>query len=578
MPNQLNTLFNILVLVIQWQSRQDDGTKQEAWNALLLITSDLSHIQCRTKRAPTNNDTKCKRASITPTAVKSPFGSLPAELISLILDQITDQKTLHSLSLANRRWNRFIKPRLYINPYVTSPKSIESFVNSLDDTNRFGVRKIEFGPSQRGCLSSADIEKDHFEFIPFVHSGLFRVLIYDRDTEKVTENIVHPIFYQLSKLVPNCDTFEEYGYHKEVPGETTTRKEMVFNRSFSLTRIPSSSMNLTLLLRACHQWHKEFPEWNGLKASIPNCISTCTLLLEWLQGTYHPIWHRIGSAPARDVKPLINSLVRNLLGHVYTTLLLQVRFVTSNSQRLLDSYCLMYYRVLSFAQTLDLIGLADAMGCSISDESSNRISENLLMERNSRVSESESFFAEVLPETKISITPKSVRSSIESIGLSTNQDTARSIYECLILIFHLRIPANLYSSKTTPHVPIEVLKDILVTFPPSSINAETIELITWLLEHKLDPTELTTPLLESWFRWFKEIILWHDASREMDPVKELLRKSMAKIDHLRTVQVFFIHVASIRSCFYGIRIINVKVYYKETPVFLKFRITTMNFM
>jgi hypothetical protein len=561
MTNKLNTLFNVFVLVLQWESKQISGTRTETWNALLHTTSTLSRIKNNTK--PVILKPNAKRIDVIPDAKKSRLESLPAELLMMIMEHITDQKTLYQLSQVNRRWYRYIKHKLFVNPYLTSPKSILGFVNGLDETTRLNVERIEFGPTRFGCLLDPLVTKDQFEFIPYVHSGLFRLLIHDRDTSNTTDHLVHPLFYQLAQLVPNCTGFDEFGYHKETMGEPV-RKDVVENRTFYTSRIPSSSLNLTFLLRACQKWFNDFPEWDGLKESIPDAMSTCILLLEWLQGTYHPIWHRVGSDSARVIKPLVNSLVRNFLGYVYSTLLLQVRFITSNSQRLLDCYCLIYYRVLSIAQNLDIHGLAEAMGCpKLGERNEVSTSEFLLLEQHARDLE---LNPPVDPPT-----PKSVRSSIESIGLSNNQDAARSIYECLVLIFHFRIPANLHSSKTFPRVPIELLKEILITFPPSSINAETIELISFLLQHNLDMEDPTTPLLLSWFKWLKEIVLWHEASREMDPVKDLLRKSMAKIDELRTVQVFLVDVASIRSCLYGI------IYYNETPVFLKFRITTINF-
>jgi hypothetical protein len=538
MPSPLNTLFNVLILVLQWQSKRPDGTKRETWNALLQVTNELSLIKERKKRYQPSME-KFNIVSRIPNAPKSKFESLPAELITMILHQITDQNSLYKLSLLNRRWNRLLKLRLFVNPYLTSPYSIQSFMKSLNDVNGKQVAKLEFGPTSTGCLSDPDIVKDHFHFIPFVHSGLFRLLIHDREHINTTEHLVHPLFYSLAEKLPNCSTFEEFGYHKETINPKEEQKfYTVPGRSFKITRIPSSSMNLTFLLRACQKWIKESPEWDGLKACPTECLATCTLLLTWLQGEYHPIWHRVGGDAVRHVKPLINSLVRSFLAHIYSTLLLQVRFITGNSQRLLDCYCLIYYRVLSIAQGLDVMGLAEAMGCPKPNESNIvTTSQFLLHQQQEMLSEAERSLSEVLLEAKDSLTPRSSQSSVASVALTTNQDAARNVYECLILIFHFRIPANLHSSKTFPRVPAELLKEILITFPPSTINAETVELITRLLQHPLDPQDPTTPLLETWYEWLRELVQWHDASKEMEPVKELLRKSMSKIDQLRAIQV-----------------------------------------
>jgi hypothetical protein len=553
MPSPLNTLFNVLILVLQWQSKRPDGTKKETWNALLQVTNQLSLVKEGKRKQQTPIDRE-NRISRIPNAPKSSFESLPAELIHIILNHIEDQTSLYKLTMLNRRWNRLLRLRLFVNPYLTSPHSIERFMKSLNHENAEQVLKIDFGPTSTGCLTDPDIVKDHFQFIPFVHSGLFRLLIHDRDHSNTTDHLVHPLFYKLAATLPNCSTFEEYGYHKETINPKEEQKSYAApGRNFRITRIPSSSMNLTFLLRACQKWIKESSEWDGLKSSPTECLSSCTLLLTWLQGEYHPIWHRVGGDAVRHVKPLINSLVRSFLAHIYSTLLLQVRFITANSQRLLDCYCLIYYKVLSIAQSLDVIGLAEAMGCPPPNQTNVvTTSQFLLHQQQELISEAERSLSEILLDAKETLTPRTSQSSVASTALTTNQDAARNVYECLILIFHFRIPANLHSSKMYPRVPAELLKEILITFPPSTVNGETVELITRLLQHPLDPQDPTTPLLESWYDWLRELVQWHDASKEMEPVKELLRKSMSKIDQLRAIQVTWFNVAPIWSCVYGL--------------------------
>jgi hypothetical protein len=93
------------------------------------------------------------------------------------------------------------------------------------------------------------------------------------------------------------------------------------------------------------------------------------------------------------------------------------------------------------------------------------------------------------------------------------------------------------------------LREGLMSFQPGTLNSETAELIEQLMEAKCDVDEklkcgddldmdefLETVELSKCIKWMKEVVRWQRAGRQLDPVKELLRKSMGRIDSLRAIQ------------------------------------------
>lgn len=593
--SRIRKLFNVSLLVLQNQSKTDEGTSKEIWSLLLMVTLKLAKV--RTPINPSKYFTlPPSKARIDPIP-QSPkrqddckFDLLPTELMLLVVEHIDSQETLFKLSLVNKRCNSLISPLLMAKPYLTSPKSISSFLSSISNGMGQHITQVTFGPSMVGSLAAREKPRTDFEFIPYVHSGLFRLLIQERQSPIFTDNLVHPVFYEIAKCLPNCKSVEEHGNHRENlttdsqnpqldifrrPRQIRTVRNSA-NREIEISKIPSSSATLLFLMRACQKWYKDFPEWNGIKDSVSDCLSACILLLDLYQGNFHPIWHQLGSDVVRATKPMITRQARHFLSHIYSTLLLQVRFVTSNSQRLLDCYCLIYYRVLSLAQNLDVQALASAMGCPATVDSRDDVavseSRMVMLQEAQRHMENESFLSltDYLPpndivevvsnETLNSTSTASPQNPYFPSNMSleapqgSNMKSARMIYEALIVIFHFRIPANLHSSQSYPPVPVDLLRDILITFPPSTINSETVELISKLVNVKLDPIEASTPVLKEWLNWLNEIIRWHDASKEMEPVKDLLRKSMVKIDELRGLQVLPINVATIWNSLYGLKI------------------------
>ncbi|KAJ3275778.1 hypothetical protein HDV01_007245 [Terramyces sp. JEL0728] len=500
--HHINKLFTVLILVLDYQQNSEEGTDTKTWNTLFLVCDSLQKIKNQTKKQPNPIAVK---TTIDISYAKSPKNSilsLPNEILLAIADHVQLQETVAELSMTNKRMYHLLRHKLYKHPILTSPASINNFIYQLERNSSLAdVTGISFGPSTVGSLSKPDLKTDKTENIPFVHSGLFRYFIYKELDEN--NEIVDLLLYRLMSLLPNIQLYE-LAINKENAPALDYHSHFIHQRK-DVRRIPSSSFTLTALHQAFKKWKTEFKEWNGLKDDINECLETSQLLLDWFQGDFHPIWHQLGSDVVRSVKTVVLNQCRSLLNQVNTILLLQVRFITGNSQRLLDCYCLIYYRMLSIAQQLDIEALVNIL--------------------------------------KAEETPR-----CSSVELATaNKQVAKSIYEALMVIFHLQLPQS--------EIPVQLLRDIMVSFPPSAINGESIEFITHLLKVQLEDDE-NRDCLQLWLTWLNEIVKWYESSKEMDPVKDLLRKSMGKIDLLRGIQRRYAHLSAIHAIVHLSHILN----------------------
>ncbi|KAJ3117811.1 hypothetical protein HK100_000744 [Physocladia obscura] len=242
--------------------------------------------------------------------------------------------------------------------------------------------------------------------------------------------------------------------------------------------------------------------------------------------------------------------------------------ITVSSQRLLDSYCMMYYRTLAHANALNLTIVLKvlqiaARELSISSQQpsltsiptapatklSHRILQaiQLMFHRN--------LFN--LPRQSVS---RSTTSSINNVGNENGeQNTATGIP-------HTNVPAETFEDSLggllSSHT---ALREGLMSFAPGSMNSETAEFIEELLnfgscvdenpgkifsgnsssngidgksiQHEADAMhdEENFEIFKC-MGWMREVIKWQRAGRQMEPVKDLLRRSMGRIDRLRGVQ------------------------------------------
>jgi hypothetical protein len=547
----LTISFSVLILVIQWELNTRGDAHPSTWEAFFLFAKQLSSVRYG-KEHYVNTSWETIRNKITIPCVKQKnlnfpastdrigLATLPTELIQRVLEYLDPNDcALYSLSVANKRLNFILDSILYPRPYLTSPASIYRYLRTIVDSNCIRAsNSLTFGPSLSVGLTDRS-KGSSIPHIPYVHSGLFTLLIQDRDCVFSAKNLVHPIFYQFGAIVPSWETIEEFVHHKEpflLPGRR--RPFFIGNSKVLVSKVASNSATLHNLFKICQKWHQNFIEWKTI-TSAP-AFDTCILLLELFQGDFHPIWRYVGSEGVRRIKRAVMHKVRDVLTHVYSALLLQVRFVTSNSQRLLDSYCLLYYRVLALAQDLEIDDLVQAMG--FTETADPALDENeiaqIIQQQHQRETQNTLDDSPTVPNLSHFSLPRS-----EPCELTDVQLRARMIYDALIALYRTRLPPSMLCNDIYPKVPFQLLRAIITNFPPSLMNGETLEFLTLIVDVNMN-MQADVQLIYPWIMWFKEIIIWHECSREMEPVKDLLRKSMEKIDTLRTIQVGFINYSA----------------------------------
>ncbi|KAJ3294709.1 hypothetical protein HDU79_010555 [Rhizoclosmatium sp. JEL0117] len=310
-------------------------------------------------------------------------------------------------------------------------------------------------------------------------------------------------------------------------------------------------------------------------------VDSLLLFLGLLESFEKPVWQLglLSEESFKEIKKCVFDKLRGILNAISTSILIEVQYVTVSSQKLLDSYCMLYYRALAHANAMNLGVVLDILQLSFNSSLCKSAQHN------------------------------KIRNASREFTASSKQDPdsptyhrpatkpAHKILQALTLMFHrnlfnfprnntpdgvaLDIPPTTTIHPdippTTPLNPTEQsnqqqqdfdtlgglltsrtsLREGLMSFVPGSMNSETAEFIQEILADTSDlETQLTTTSLQDQsgsntngardfeealevakcVRWMKEVVRWQRAGRQMEPVKDLLRKSMARIDRLRGVQ------------------------------------------
>jgi len=103
--------------------------------------------------------------------------------------------------------------------------------------------------------------------------------------------------------------------------------------------------------------------------------------------------------------------------------------------------------------------------------------------------------------------------------------------------WHFDDTSSIVSIEVQGPTPAQQLRDTLSSFPPTAINPELAEFLECFHNLDVDPEESDFLEMSKWIGWLREIFRWQKVSRQMEPVKDLLRKSMLKIDAFRSIQV-----------------------------------------
>ncbi|KAL2916028.1 hypothetical protein HK105_204452 [Polyrhizophydium stewartii] len=544
------------------------------------------------------------------------------------------------------------------------------------------VRTIAFEPCVYGSLDTAAVEP-HIHGIDNVraaHSSIFRYLVHSREPagspsdalrqnnqpnirlEPLSSIVARPpvpdaIFLLLVVLCPKLEEMEDRGaaLSAERAKYELAMQQQRTRVSGTWQRITPSSMALTMLVRACRRWVSGVPEWRGFELDQSRAFVTTALMLESLEGEFPAVWDGVGARTVRCLRPLLHARCRAALSAISTALLLQVQFLTSCSQRLLDCYCLIYYSALALARSLNVsrliatkegkglgayervhlgVPLAGGAGPSsvvvaspaqIDDEDDSDAhggeyasdgedglaqAEPLLPDSSDgeagpaasadSPSEAESSSDGSVPSDASDLSTRHIRrragkrpaASVDEAAeqqqpSQLNMQAAAQIFDAILILFRRRLssppptfagtadqnepaasatgsaasdPAadspgsastgsastgsastgsastGSAASSAAQAVTAATLRDSILSFPPTAVNTETVELIQHIADTPFNESEPSGAEIKRWLRWLREIGRWHVASRQMEPVKDLLRQSMHKIDQLRGMQ------------------------------------------
>ncbi|KAI8900749.1 hypothetical protein BC833DRAFT_233130 [Globomyces pollinis-pini] len=178
--SRIRKLFSVLVLVIEWESKQLTGTSKNTWNTLFLVSHLICHLKLKSLECSLQSPLEIikepanlqKPQTVSINGSKdSALDNLPNELKLMILEHLESQETLSNMALVNKNWNVLCNQLLYQCPQLTSINSIYKFVQNVNDNQYFrkSISAIRFLPTSVGTLSGRPYAKHGS--IPYTHSG-----------------------------------------------------------------------------------------------------------------------------------------------------------------------------------------------------------------------------------------------------------------------------------------------------------------------------------------------------------------------------------------------------------------------
>ncbi|KAJ3412313.1 hypothetical protein HDV05_000971 [Chytridiales sp. JEL 0842] len=306
------------------------------------------------------------------------------------------------------------------------------------------------------------------------------------------------------------------------------------------------------------------------KISQDRFVGVCTLLLDIFDRRDSEIWGGVQGETIFRAERLTAEKCRKSLSVFSAAVLIEVQYITACSQRLLNSYCMIYYSALALANSLNLtLVLKILRGASQRAQGENSKNRNtnsghiipsdpacqilqalqLIFHQNLTTPVATAQPAQERPNPpaapshnrngEVPIVEggqafENTDSASESVTTTSSSSSAATDFL-----------GGLLESRTT-------LRESLMSFQPGTLNSETAELISQIIDHpsadivdekiKEDQGEMSMDEflenveLSKCFKWLREVVRWQKAGRQLEPVKELLRKTMGRIDYLRGVQ------------------------------------------
>jgi hypothetical protein len=250
-------------------------------------------------------------------------------------------------------------------------------------------------------------------------------------------------------------------------------------------------------------------------------METCIFLLECLESELRPLWHHLGSDMFYSCKRAIVKICKTCLSNISVGLLLEVRFVTGSAQRILDSFCLIYYAALGLSQTLDLDELMACLNnASLWDdieEVNTQKRGHIYSIENQDYDWMDNYNSNMFTESNDGLVSKSIISensiiTTDPLYTSSKADfktAAMKIYEGIAILFNLPLPPLSYDQNQVPDFMIEQLNNLSLVFPPPGINNETMELLNAMGFSVCIWKNNSNVHLCNWFSWFRITIRWH---------------------------------------------------------------------
>ncbi|KND04845.1 uncharacterized protein SPPG_00545 [Spizellomyces punctatus DAOM BR117] len=458
------------------------------WAALLGIAERLALVkQGESWKSSIPRNSNCdslrqdkhsgKQSGVVPPSKSPRSPVLPPELLPHIFKFLPEQSDIHTCALVCRLWHRCAIPILYRTPNLLSVESTRCFLSLINQgANRTLWPYAEFVRRIHFPLPiNGSLRGDNnngCEMLRTAYTSLFRLVVLDR--ERSEGAAAHQLFFDLSARCSNLEAIEE---------------SFGMNNSAGLL----TQTVLQNLLRSCRN-----VATLTYQVGIPPAQLTgaCTLLLEFFEGEGQPIWRGISSDVIRGARSRVLEKCRMTLNRLSTCMFLEAQYLALSAQRLLDQYALMYYRGFAGATDLNLDFVV-------------------------RAAEKEAKHPSIGVESKAPADADSIALVLQAVRLLFHQPMSHSMPEQPIIV--TSFPTRAF------------LETALGIFPPSGINSETVELISEIIE-QYERLDADQPEVDLWFRWFRDIVVWQRAGIEMEGVKELLRKSMARMEVFRGMQ------------------------------------------
>ncbi|KAI9203706.1 uncharacterized protein BJ171DRAFT_599931 [Polychytrium aggregatum] len=475
---------------------------------------------------------------------------LPTELLERIFLFLDCQGQYHKLTLVSKQFNRIATPLLYRSPKLSSPYAVDRFLYTCDGptANRtwsYGpmVREIHFLSPIRGSLIGLLPMPHGCEEISHSHSTLFAVLLLSRLSP---DPAMSQIFYSIVETLPRLVCIRETCKGSDEPIAVSSRLASSISQSLGPDegrgdhKIVTNFM-LGQLLKASRRC-VEYAAGAGIKSA--NLFDCSEFLLEMLEGDAKPMWEGMNGKLLRQAKTAVMQKVKWILNSLSTGLLLEVQYVTLCCQRLLEVYCGMYYCALSKADALDfdnlILAFEDAFGrpvrngCIFDQPTDSDAIERLL---NFDPWDYDATYEEPMPVPM----PMSIETaSLDRDSGHIPSDPVRRVYQALQLITHSSLTVDEASRITIWNDSFlesrEEFRAAIMNMEAGSLNMETAEFLDLLIREDIEIVDEKTCALALCVEWMRDVVVWQRATKQMDSVKALLRRSMQKIDAFRGMQ------------------------------------------